>query len=149
MEYKNHKICEQCAYSFDIHIDASGKYLGCGCSPYKGKWVAEIEMCPLDKWSSEELLNFIAKERMINSQYGTVEDDKAYEKVMEALEKVEQLEKENKKLREKQIPKKPKKVTLDTYDFTTYYVCPTCNTHDRGCKAPYCRWCGQKLDWDE
>lgn len=59
----------------------------------------------------------------------------AYETIKEALEK--------------QIPKKPKKVTLDTYDFTTYYVCPTCNTHDRGCKAPYCRWCGQKLDWDE
>ena len=62
MEYKNHKICEQCTYSFDIHIDASGKYLGCGCSPYKGKWVAEIKTCPLNKWSNDCTVNIIRNE---------------------------------------------------------------------------------------
>lgn len=66
----------------------------------------------------------------------------------DVLEKVEQLEKENKKFKEKQTPKRPKKVALDMQDFTTYFECPTCHTHEK-CKSSYCRWCGQKLDWSD
>ena len=39
---------------------------------------------------------------------------------------------------EKQIPKKPRKTK-------TEIVCPTCATLIGS--SPYCRYCGQKLDW--
>ena len=39
---------------------------------------------------------------------------------------------------EKQIPKKPRKTK-------TEIVCPTCATLVGS--SPYCRYCGQKLDW--
>lgn len=89
--------------------------------------------------TNEEVLNFIAKERMINSQYGAVEDDKVYEKVMELLEK--------------QIPKKPIDAykTCDTGEIT-YWVCPNCNyeheVHWGGCDTDYCYNCGQAIDWE-
>lgn len=41
---------------------------------------------------------------------------------------------------EKQIPKKPVKTRKDI-------VCPTCKTLVGS--SPYCRYCGQALDWGE
>ena len=41
---------------------------------------------------------------------------------------------------EKQIPKKPRKTR-------TEIVCPTCATLVGS--SPYCRYCGQKLDWSD
>lgn len=41
---------------------------------------------------------------------------------------------------EKQIPKKPIKTRSEI-------VCPTCNTLVGS--SPYCRYCGQALDWSE
>lgn len=99
----------------------------------------------------EELLNFIAKERMINSQYGIVEDDKAYGEVMEALEKVEQLENENKELKEKQIPAKPIIGFFEEEEGA--FDCPSCGTtivalNDR-IEHNYCLNCGQAIDWSD
>lgn len=45
-----------------------------------------------------------------------------------------------KKALEKQIPKKPRKTR-------TEIVCPTCATLVGS--SPYCRYCGQKLDWSD
>lgn len=41
---------------------------------------------------------------------------------------------------EKQMPKKPRKTR-------TEIVCPTCATLVGS--SPYCRYCGQKLDWSD
>ena len=41
---------------------------------------------------------------------------------------------------EKQVPKKPRKTR-------TEIVCPTCATLVGS--SPYCRYCGQKLDWSD
>ena len=41
---------------------------------------------------------------------------------------------------EKQIPKKPRKTRSEI-------VCPTCNTLVGS--SPYCRYCGQALDWSD
>lgn len=41
---------------------------------------------------------------------------------------------------EKQIPKKPIKTRSEI-------VCPTCNTLVGS--SPYCRYCGQALDWSD
>ena len=40
----------------------------------------------------------------------------------------------------KQIPKKPRKTRSEI-------VCPTCNTLVGS--SPYCRYCGQALDWSD
>lgn len=97
--------------------------------------------------TNEEVLNFVAKERMINSQYGTIEDDKVYEKVMELLEK--------------QVPKKPLTgTTITTYDNWTLLplICPCCGrqvgtieayTKLRDIKGHFCSKCGQAIDWSE
>jgi len=52
---------------------------------------------------------------------------------------------------EKQIPKKPKQ--LESVD---YFECPCCKRiitmHERAhgnLKIPFCKWCGQALDWSE
>ena len=46
----------------------------------------------------------------------------------------------SKKALEKQIPKKPRKTR-------TEIVCPTCATLVGS--SPYCRYCGQAIDWSD
>lgn len=84
--------------------------------------------------TNEEVLNFIVKERMINSQYGTIEDDKVYEKVMELLEK--------------QIPKKP---TLGGAYKINEWECPNCKSYfaKLNDRPRHCVECGQAIDWGE
>lgn len=43
---------------------------------------------------------------------------------------------------EKQIPKKPQK-----FYTTPYYRCPICGNAVMA--SPYCKWCGQDLDWSD
>lgn len=43
---------------------------------------------------------------------------------------------------EKQIPKKPQK-----FSTTPYYRCPICGNAVMA--SPYCKWCGQAIDWGE
>lgn len=99
--------------------------------------------------TNEEVLNFIAKERMLNSQYGTVKDDRVYEKVMELLEK--------------QIPKKPK-LANNIYKQKCYW-CPSCSHYfiehyvedwfnklmleAMSHTNAYCPHCGQAIDWSK
>lgn len=85
--------------------------------------------------TNEEALNFIAKERMFNSQYGTIEDDKVYEKVMEALEK--------------QIPMKPQIDKQALGRNFIVYECPICKHQlDSKTQHNYCDNCGQAIDWE-
>lgn len=37
-----------CKYARQLNIGC-GKIIGCTCSPYKGKWVAEIDKCPIGR----------------------------------------------------------------------------------------------------
>ena len=48
---------------------------------------------------------------------------------------------------EKQIPKKP---IIETYRYTTLFICPSCE-RKQGIKYKqyHCIECGQKLDWND
>lgn len=39
---------EPCQYCCVIRQDKFGIYLGCNHEPYKGKWIAELDVCPKD-----------------------------------------------------------------------------------------------------
>lgn len=64
----------------------------------------------------------------------------AFEKTIEALKK--------------QTPTKPKHEAINKLNYA--YICPACNkfifkneqSHGN-IDIPYCKWCGQKLDWGE
>lgn len=44
------KNCTKCRFCRQIHQ----KMYGCYCNPYKGKWLAEITLCPLSKLKCKE-----------------------------------------------------------------------------------------------
>jgi hypothetical protein len=43
----NIEKCKECMYSRIISAQHDFKFLGCEYGDYKGKWVAEIDVCPL------------------------------------------------------------------------------------------------------
>lgn len=45
---QRHKRCEGCKYANIVHATGGFKFLGCSHKPYKGKWIIEIESCPLE-----------------------------------------------------------------------------------------------------
>ena len=49
---------------------------------------------------------------------------------------------------EKQVAIKPKHFT-NTFFAKIYYKCECGNEVYRYIKQPYCKWCGQKIDWSE
>ena len=44
---QRHKRCEGCKCANIVHATGGFKFLGCSHKPYKGKWIIEIESCPL------------------------------------------------------------------------------------------------------
>ena len=46
--------CKNCKYCRDVYTSPPQvKIRGCYCEPYKGKWVSEIEECPMQKGGKE------------------------------------------------------------------------------------------------
>lgn len=44
---KDHnKKCRTCKFCREVRCD--WPFFGCFCEPHKGKWIAEIEICPLE-----------------------------------------------------------------------------------------------------
>ena len=39
--------CKDCGFHRRVHCGNNFFFMGCDCEPYKGKWVEEIEVCPL------------------------------------------------------------------------------------------------------
>lgn len=46
--YRNSQRCRKCEYARTIYMDI-GKFKGCIHEPYKGKWTAEIDECPIGR----------------------------------------------------------------------------------------------------
>lgn len=48
------KLCEKCEHCKKLALGWYGRYfLGCYAKEYHGKWVAEIERCPIGKLVEE------------------------------------------------------------------------------------------------
>lgn len=47
LEEKRQNRCETCRHARSFSAAGWGRFLGCTQQPYKGKWVIEIEFCPL------------------------------------------------------------------------------------------------------
>ena len=43
----SYRRCKDCGFRRRIHCGDNIFFLGCDHVPYKGKWVEEIEVCPL------------------------------------------------------------------------------------------------------
>jgi len=43
-----------CKYARLVHANGGWSFYGCTHEPYHGKWIAEIEECPLGKTPEEE-----------------------------------------------------------------------------------------------
>lgn len=43
------KDCHSCPYAKRVYTGSSWYFIGCYCSPYHGKCVAEIERCPKEE----------------------------------------------------------------------------------------------------
>lgn len=41
--------CKGCKYARTINSTEGWQFVGCICEPYKGKWVVEIENCPMEE----------------------------------------------------------------------------------------------------
>ena len=44
---ERNRRCKECEYSKSINAQEDWWFIGCYCKPYRGKWVVEIEKCPL------------------------------------------------------------------------------------------------------
>lgn len=44
---ERNRRCKECKYNKSINAQEDWWFIGCYCKPYRGKWVAEIEKCPL------------------------------------------------------------------------------------------------------
>lgn len=50
---------------------------------------------------------------------------------------------------EKQIPKKPLSL-IRSNGVQLNWRCPDCGrAHGSSCFVPFCKWCGQRIDWSE
>lgn len=53
--YERNMRCSECKYCRDVYTSPPQvKIQGCYCNPYKGKWVTEIEKCPLTESEDKE-----------------------------------------------------------------------------------------------
>lgn len=52
VEIERNRRCKECKYSKSINAQEDWWFIGCTHKPYRGKWVVEIEKCPLEE--SEE-----------------------------------------------------------------------------------------------
>lgn len=52
------KNCAECPYCIDRHDQSGWHFKGCFGGPYKGKFIAEIDECPLQQEQPEVDLNF-------------------------------------------------------------------------------------------
>lgn len=71
------KNCAECPYCIDRHDQSGWHFKGCFGGPYKGKFIAEIDECPLQQEQPEvdleKVWDWIDKnftETEIDSQYG-------------------------------------------------------------------------------
>lgn len=48
IETQRDKRCKNCEDARVVYATGGFKFLGCSHKPYKGKWIIEIESCPLE-----------------------------------------------------------------------------------------------------
>ncbi|WP_027406185.1 hypothetical protein [Anaerovibrio sp. RM50] len=59
--------CMNCEHRRTVYAGNNFKFLGCTFPPYKGKWVAEIDICPEEiakeknKWKTQMLNKFVGE----------------------------------------------------------------------------------------
>lgn len=54
VEIERNKRCKECEYGKSINAQDDWWFIGCYCKPYRGKWIVEIEKCPLAESEDKE-----------------------------------------------------------------------------------------------
>lgn len=96
--------------------------------------MAVFSLIELGEYMTEsEAIEIVRKEKAYMDSHAGRAQSEAYQIAINALEK--------------QIPKKP---IIETYRYTTLFICPYCE-RKQGIKYKqyHCIECGQKLDWSD